>query len=80
MAPSSLFLKAAAAVACLGSGVAAISIAPVYPYAVDDVYQGNTDGTGFFDMFDFFTVSIATDMIWNIVDKLLGQRPIRRIC
>jgi hypothetical protein len=53
MAPSSLFLKAAAlAVVGLGSGVSAL-----LPYVVDDVYQGKPDGTGFFDMFDFFTVS-----------------------
>lgn len=52
MAPSSLFLKAAAfAVVGLISGVSALD-----PYVVDDVYQGTTNGTGFFDMFNFFTV------------------------
>jgi hypothetical protein len=55
MAPSSLFLKAAAlAVVGLGSGVSAL-----YPYVVEDVYQGNPDGTGFFDMFTFFTVGFC---------------------
>jgi hypothetical protein len=62
MAPSSLFLKAVAlAVVGVGSG----AFANLLPYVVDDVYQGKFDGTtlgtGFFDMFDFFTVSPRMD-------------------
>lgn len=56
MAPSSLFLKAATlAVVGLSSGVSAL-----LPYVVDDIYQGNPNGTGFFDMFTFFTVSFCS--------------------
>jgi hypothetical protein len=56
MAPSSLFLKAATlAVVGLGSGVLAL-----LPYIVEDVYQGNPDGTGFFDMFTFFMVGFCS--------------------
>jgi hypothetical protein len=57
MAPSSFFLKAAALAALVAnSGVSAVT----YPYSVDpsDVYQGN----GFFNMFDFFTVSLDHKM------------------
>jgi hypothetical protein len=60
MAPSSLFLKAAALVVGLGSGVSGFQL---LPYIVDDVYQGKPDGTGFFDMFRFFTVSSHTMLI-----------------
>ena len=54
MAPSSFFLKAAA----LATAVANLGVLATYPYAVDDVYQGNPNGTGFFDMWNFFTVSL----------------------
>jgi len=50
------------AVVGLSSGVLAQP-----PYVVEDVYQGNPNGTGFFDMFTFFTVGFCS-ACWNQQD------------
>src|SRR4051794_36938249 len=66
MAPSSLFLKAAALVAVASNvGVSAVE----YPYALDEVYQG----PNFFDKFNFLTTDDPTNGFVDYKDRSTAE-------